>query len=189
MSSKPQHDIWISSDFHFNHKNILNFTDDAGNLIRPFDNVEDMNEHMIERHNSKVKQGDIFYCLGDVVMRDMESFKKIWPRLNGRKRLVVGNHDDVKALSSGGFFQKVFMWRKMPDFNLVMSHVPLHESSLNGAINVHGHIHQNHPPLGNYMNVSMEYIDYTPVHIEEIADVHRQQQKNLPQQKKVVDFP
>jgi calcineurin-like phosphoesterase family protein len=177
-------DIWVISDTHFRHSKILSFTDSStGELIRPgFADVDEMDEHMIERWNSVVKPGDIVYHLGDVVMGDKEWFKQNWPRLNGGKRLIVGNHDDIKFLTSGGFFSKVLMWRMFPEFGLLFSHVPLHPSSLlryvdrdakwpdghDTLVNVHGHIHQNPSPEGPYRNVSVEAIDYTPVNIEEL---------------------
>ena len=174
-------DIWVISDTHLRHSNILKFTDSAtGALIRGnrFADVDDMDEHMIERWNSVVKPGDIVYHLGDVVMGDTEWFKKNWPRLTGSKRLIVGNHDDVTFLASGGFFKKVSLWRMFPEFGLMLSQTPLHISTLRrGApndldsptmLNVHGHIHQNSSPEGPYRNVSVEVIDYTPVNIEEL---------------------
>lgn len=173
-------DIWISSDFHLNHSNILRFTDSkTGARIRPeFSSVEEMNEIIIERHNSCVKPGDKFYTLGDVFFGDREWFKRAWPRLMGSKRLIVGNHDDVPFLSSGGFFQKVQMWRVFAEFGILMSHVPLHESGLYRSkdrdrpmLNVHGHIHQNKSPKGPYHCVCVEHTNYTPVHIEDLAKI------------------
>lgn len=180
-------DIWVISDTHFRHANILKFTDSrTGKLVRgdKFSSVDEMDEHMIERWNSVVKQGDIVYHLGDVVIGDQEWFKVNWPQLNGSKRLIVGNHDDIKFLSSGGFFKKVSMWRMFPEFGLLLSHVPLNINSLYRygskddfenpivepelMLNVHGHIHQNPSPEGPYRNVSVEAINYTPVNIEEL---------------------
>jgi calcineurin-like phosphoesterase family protein len=170
-------DIWIVSDTHFGHANILNFTDsNTGLKVRPeFDTVEQMNECMIENWNSVVKQGDIVYHLGDVLFGDKENFKVMWPKLKGSKRLIVGNHDDIPFLASGGFFKKVLMWRMFPEFGLLMSHVPLHENSLwrgkdqdKQMVNVHGHIHQNPSPEGPYKCVCVEQINYTPVNIEEL---------------------
>jgi calcineurin-like phosphoesterase family protein len=119
-------DIWIVSDTHLGHENILKFTDSAtGNLMRGhlFDNVDQMDEYMLEKWNSVVKPGDIVYHLGDVFMGDKDRFKRQWPKFNGSKRLIVGNHDDIKFLSSGGFFSKVQMWRMFPEFGLMLSHV------------------------------------------------------------------
>lgn len=177
-------DIWVISDTHLFHSNILNFKDKDGVRFRGelFDNVGQMNECMLENWNSVVKQGDIVYHLGDVFMGDKEDFKKLWPKFNGSKRLIVGNHDDIKFLSSGGFFAKVQMWRMFPEFGLMFSHVPLHDSGLlrqtdrtkvwpdgcETLLNVHGHIHQHDSPEGPYRNVSVEKINYTPVNIEEL---------------------
>jgi len=118
-----------------------------------------------------VKPGDKVYHLGDVFFGDKGWFKTNWPRLHGRKRLVVGNHDDVKFLSSGGFFDKVLMWRKFE--NLLLTHVPVHSSTLGEGrfrgkevLNIHGHIHQNRPPPGPYRCVCVEHTDYMPVNIE-----------------------
>jgi calcineurin-like phosphoesterase family protein len=134
-----------------------------------------MNECIIDSWNSVVKPGDIVYHLGDVFFGDRMKFQKDWPKFNGSKRLIVGNHDDIPYLSSGGFFKKVSMWRMFPEFGLMLSHVPLHISSLyrgsdleNPLFNVHGHIHTMESPEGGYKNVSVEAINYTPVNIEEL---------------------
>ena len=77
-------DIWVISDTHFNHSNILTFSDKVGNPVRAFSSVEEMNEIMIDRWNSVVKPGDKVYHLGDVLFGDKEAFSRLWPRLNGR---------------------------------------------------------------------------------------------------------
>jgi calcineurin-like phosphoesterase family protein len=170
-------DIWVISDTHFGHENILKFKDKDGQPVRDFESVEEMNETMVDRWNSVVKQGDKVYHLGDVFFGSKDNFKTLWPRLKGHKRLIVGNHDDIKFLSSGGFFGKVQMWRMFPEFKLVLTHVPLHLSQLQRFIsqtetryltNVHGHIHQNPSPEGPYKCVCVEQTDYTPMSIEEL---------------------
>jgi calcineurin-like phosphoesterase family protein len=175
-------DIWISSDLHLNHAKILTFIDYQGQKVREFDDVNQMNEHLLERHNSVVKPGDIFYTLGDVMFGDKDEFKKLWPKFHGKKRLIVGNHDDISFLSSGGFFSKVQMWRQWPEFELMLSHVPLHESSMfrgkdktAPALGVHGHIHRLTSPTRMHYNVSVEALDgYTPIHIEDLAVIARE---------------
>lgn len=181
---KEMKDIWVVSDTHFGHSRILEFRDSStGELIRPgFTDVNHMNEHMIDRWNSVVKPGDKVYHLGDVFFGDKEEFKKLWPKLHGSKRLIVGNHDDIPFLSSGGFFQKVQMWRQFNEFGLMLSHVPLHDSSLlrqsdktkmwpdgcETLVNIHGHTHKHGSPVGPYISACVELRDYTPVHIEDL---------------------
>jgi len=60
-------DIWVISDTHFDHANILNFTDKVGKPTRNFADVDEMNETMIANWNSVVKPGDKVYHLGDVL--------------------------------------------------------------------------------------------------------------------------
>ena len=175
-------DIWIISDTHFQHTNIV----DKFEPRRPFDNVDHMDQTLVENWNTVVKPGDKVYHLGDVFFGSKDSFKSLWPRLNGRKRLIVGNHDDVKFLASGSFFDKILLWRMFKDHSLLLTHVPVHPSSLKEGrfkgeemINVHGHIHFHNPPKGPYVNVSCERIKYTPVHIEEVRRLWKVQQASI----------
>lgn len=176
--------IWLISDTHLSHQNVLKFTDsNTGELIRGnrFANIDEMDECILENWNSVVKQGDIVYHLGDVTF-DHERFTKMWPKFNGRKRLIVGNHDNVPFLSSGAFFQKVQMWRMFPEFGLLLTHVPVHTSNLlrhvdrtkvytdgcETLVNIHGHTHTNGSPDGPYISICVELRDYTPVNIEDL---------------------
>ena len=166
-------DIWLISDTHFNHRNILTFKDDDGNLIRPnFTNVHDMDEHMVECWNSVVKDGDIVYHLGDVYFGELG---QLLNRCRGRKRLILGNHDAGKDQHLLRSFSKIQMWRMFPEFGLLLTHVPVHPSSLERKDftlrNVHGHLHQRKIDDTRYTNVSVECINYTPVNIEELRIV------------------
>ena len=143
---------------------------------RPFSTVEEMDEALMDNWNSVVKPGDKVYHLGDVTFGNKENYiKNIHKRLNGKKRLIVGNHDDVKFLAP--YFEKVMLWRMFPDWGLLMTHVPVHRSTLGedrfdgkGMINVHGHIHSNPSPEGPYKCVCVEqpHMNYTPINIEEL---------------------
>ena len=174
-------DIFVTSDSHFNHANILNFKDANGRPTRHFSSVEEMNETMIERWNSVVKPGDKVYHLGDVLFGlDKEAWMNTnMPRLNGQKRLVIGNHDNIKFHTAGGWWGKIDLWRQFPEFGLLLTHVPVHESTLKEThrfgdvpmINVHGHIHQNPSPTDRHRCVSVEQTNYTPVNIEELRVV------------------
>lgn len=173
-------DIWLISDTHFFHANILKFTDDEGNLIRGsrFASVEEMNQCMLDNWNSVVKPGDKVYHLGDVFMEDKEQFVKYWSKLNGKKNLIVGNHDDIKWMAQKELFSKIYMWRMFTEFGLLLTHIPIHQSGLRrGAptdetapmlLNIHGHIHQNPSPTEHHRCVCVEHIDYTPINIEEL---------------------
>ena len=174
-------DIWLISDTHFGHENILKFKDggECGPLIRGslFSSVEEMDEYMIMQWNRYIKPGDKVYHLGDVFFGDKEAFIKKWKRLNGQKRLILGNHDDAKFFAKHELVAKIDVWRMFPEFGLLLTHVPVHESTLyegrfkgQTAINVHGHLHQNPAPSPMHRCVSVEQIDFTPIHIEDVRD-------------------
>lgn len=169
--TKPQKDIWLISDTHHGHKNVLTFTNKEGNLIRPgFSSVEEMDDLMVHNWNSVVKPGDRVYHLGDVYMGPSEYAHSVLNKLHGRKNLILGNHDEPSRDSIlFKFFKKVRLWRQFGEHDILLTHVPVHESSLfRVKYNVHGHIHQNESPPGPYFNVSVENINYTPIHIEDL---------------------
>ena len=147
---------------------------------RPFSTTEEMDEALVDNWNSVVKPGDKVYHLGDVTFGSKENYiKNIHNRLHGKKRLIVGNHDDVKFLAP--YFEKVMLWRMFPDWGLLMTHVPVHPSTLGEnrftgkqMINVHGHIHSNPSPEGPYKCVCVEQINYTPMNIEELKQWNMQ---------------
>ncbi len=169
--------IFFISDTHFPHPNILTFTGQDGQRIRPqFTSVEEMDEHMVERWNSVVKPSDHVYHLGDVTMMRGTATRCLHPksplrivqRLNGHKRLVLGNHDHcpVEAYAAVGF-QKIYGVKLVDKF--WCSHVPIHEMGMGRATaNIHGHIHEKPSPPGYYYNVSVEALDYTPVPLDVI---------------------
>ena len=148
---------------------MLKFKDADGSLIRGsrFSSVEEMDEHMIEQWNSVVRPGDKVYHLGDVFIEDGHKALK---RLNGHKRLILGNHDNVKSPYLYNSFNKILMWRMFPEFNCVLSHTPLHASSMYKVqYNLHGHIHQHASPSEQHINCCVEVQDYTPRNIEELV--------------------
>ncbi len=160
-------DIWLISDTHFNHASIIKYCD------RPFHNTQEMDEMMIYKWNKRVKPQDKVYHLGDVYMKASPGYiKTVLGRLNGHKRLILGNHDRGKDQILLNHFEKIYSMRflKFTWKSLQLTHMPLHPMSVKkGWINVHGHIHNNKSPDGPYMNVSVEMTDYYPVHVEELG--------------------
>lgn len=93
------------SDLHFFHGNLNQSMDGRG-----FSSVEEMNEMMIEKWNSKVKPGDDVVILGDFSIGKGTQTNEILARLKGRKFLIKGNHD--RYLDDRKFDEKHFIWIK-----------------------------------------------------------------------------
>lgn len=169
-----ERNIFVISDTHFNHQNIISF------CSRPFKTADEMNWEIVERWNSVVRPQDKVYHLGDVYMGSgfsREYTNNLLSKLNGHKRLILGNHDNGKDQLLQKHFEKIDVWRMMPEHGILMTHVPVHPSTLGEGRfsksdyvfqNIHGHIHTNNSPFGPYQNVCVEKIDYTPVPIEEL---------------------
>jgi calcineurin-like phosphoesterase family protein len=172
---------WYISDTHFGHANIIKYCG------RPFQTPWEMNDFLCTTWNKVVKPQDHIYHLGDVTMDrggrvQREAFCKLIRGLNGHKRLFLGNHDHwpIQVYLAAGF-EKIYATWKSED-GLLCSHMPVHPTSIGSATcNVHGHIHQNPSPdpvvylnkegqvgIKPYINVSVEVIDYTPIHYDEL---------------------
>ena len=168
--------IFVTSDTHFNHSKILDFKDYIGKPCREFDSVEQMNQCMLDNWNDTVGPKDTVIHCGDVLfgMDKADWMAANFAKLPGKKRLVVGNHDNLKILAP--FFKDMQMWIDMSDKGLLFTHTPQHESTIAEShrfgdkpiLNVHGHIHTNPSPEGPFKCVCVEQINFTPLDIEEL---------------------
>jgi calcineurin-like phosphoesterase family protein len=161
--------IWLISDTHLFHRNFLKFTDADGEIIRPFSDVTTMNDLIRERWNSTVKPQDHVYHLGDVALQCSATLcKEFIQSLNGKKRLVRGNHDRFTArqyIEMG--FQEIHGLHNL--FNVWLTHAPIHPSNIGRMVgNAHGHIHERVSPEGPYLNCSVEATNYFPVDFDAV---------------------
>lgn len=170
-------DIFIISDTHFHHKNILKFKRLNDALLRPqFASVEEMNEHMIENWNKTIKEKDIIIHVGDLALNvDANTLEILMKRLNGKKYLILGNHDHYieEYLKHFEAIRATFRTSDKVRQPLFFSHHPAHPNFFDGNknyLNVHGHIHEKNMNDERYINVSVERCNYTPIHIDDIMD-------------------
>lgn len=157
---------YFISDTHFYHYNIIQYCD------RPFNDIESMNEHMIQKWNSIVIPEDTVYFLGDFGFGDKEMLTNICSQLNGKKIMLRGNHDYRRGKQSWKDigFSEVYDKKIELGNNIILSHEP--KDVPEGILNIHGHIHN--APLAqnfnkdNHFCVSVEMIGYVPITLEEI---------------------
>jgi calcineurin-like phosphoesterase family protein len=76
---------WWTADPHFGHNNINAYCG------RPWTDVEEMNDGLVENYNSVIGPTDTLWIVGDVAIR-RDGLAHV-SRINGRKILVAGNHD------------------------------------------------------------------------------------------------
>lgn len=167
--------IYIVSDTHFNHSNIIEYCN------RPFDNVCDMNNTIINNWNSIVSN-DIVYHLGDFFLGSKYDLKGIISKLNGKIYLIRGNHDrlTVKSYEDCGITVLKNAPIIMDDYKICLSHKPLADTMIkDDYINIHGHIHDrslediydnNLFSKDRHINVSIDVLDFKPILLDKILE-------------------
>ena len=163
--------VFVTSDTHYWHHNVLKFEPEA----RPFSSVEEMNEVLVDRWNSVVTKRDLVWHLGDVCFGRVENLE-ILSRLNGQKKLILGNHDTHSAQVYLKYFRDVKGCVAYD--SCILTHIPIHPTQFyRFEANVHGHLHSkevmNYPGVGpdrRYINVSVEHTKLAPI---EWADIRR----------------
>ena len=171
--------IYFTADTHFGHMNILEFCN------RPFIDVEEMNETLIENWNHRVKGNDTVYILGDMFFRCLGA-EMILKRLRGKKRLIIGNHDGswMNQIENSKYFVGVDHFLEISDGKraLIMCHYPLLTwKHAKKSYMIHGHIHndtsEDLSPLlhkrDNVLNAGVDINHFTPVTFDELLENNR----------------
>ncbi len=170
--------IWLTSDFHFNH--------DKEFIYKPrgFNTIEEMNIAILSNFNSIISSEDDMYILGDLCLgKDLEKNKKLISSLNGSLHIIRGNHDTDNRIEMYKECPNVVeienaLYFKYNNYHFFLSHFPCFTGNLSKehlkqlTLNLYGHTHQK----TNLFNDSVPYMyhvgvdshDYMPVSIDEI---------------------
>ena len=180
---------------HYGHANVIGFCD------RPFADVREMNRALIKNWNLVVTSDDEAWVLGDCFLKiGWQEAYKIMKQLNGKKYLVMGNHDKFtrqKYLDIG--FAEVY--NKNTTFyyeghHFLLSHYPYASSPEEvkhaeengyrlryqdrryedkGSWLLHGHVHEKFKKIRRMINVGVDVWDFTPVSIDELISLTKYQ--------------
>jgi calcineurin-like phosphoesterase family protein len=158
------------ADLHFGHKFVAEH--------RGFESIEAHDEYIIAQWNRVVHKRDITYILGDVTMEKTDSYPLL-DRLNGIKRVVLGNHDKPKHVPE--LLKYVETVSGMEKYKgIFLTHCPIHPMEMDYRVqrNIHGHIHDKQVmiedsgceiPDQRYVCVSCEQVDYKPKTLAELG--------------------
>lgn len=167
--------IYFTSDLHLGHENIIRLKD------RPFSSIKEMDEAIITNYNSVIKPKDTVYLLGDLAHRSepAEVNKKL-ARLNGKKTLLIGNHDKYKEYDAK-LFEEIcdYKFIAAQKVRIALMHYPMlaWERHHHGSLMLHGHIHST----GEYneanraegirrYDVGVDANHFFPVSLDEILE-------------------
>lgn len=163
--------VWFTSDLHFGHKGALTLSN------RPYSSVEEMNEALITNWNNVVAPfSDEVYLVGDFALTNKVDLLKGWfNRLNGRKHLIMGNHDQLSKM-------KQLDWESISDIKevkhkkqkIVLCHYAMRvwKNSHQGYYHLFGHSHGNlEEDNGAYsFDVGVDANNYTPVSFDQVVE-------------------
>ncbi|MEA1883756.1 MAG: metallophosphoesterase family protein [Thermotogota bacterium] len=159
---------WFSADYHFNHKNIIEFCG------RPFEDITEMNKAIKERHNSRVKRGDTVYFLGDFVFGASKiEIRRLIESLNGDFVFIEGNHDRknksksmLKKAEIEGFGKRIQLVHRPQDIDEGYDFY------------LCGHVHEHWRFKENICNVGVDVWDFYPVHMKQILKAYKRWRKD-----------
>lgn len=168
--------MWFTADTHFSHVNILKYSE------RPFKNIKEHDEALIEKWNAKVQPNDHVYHLGDFGFGSPGYLRSILKRLNGKLFFVRGNHDKKMK---GELLNYLEM--DMPYFELtihdeemdqkqliVLCHYPFQQWNKKhyGSWHCHGHCHGAvKSEYISRLDVGVDCHNYFPVSYDEIKTI------------------
>jgi len=170
--------VFVISDLHLGHKNILRF---EPSRYETFGTIENMDVALIDMINEVLNEQSKLIILGDVAFNS-KAMNNV-NRLKGERYLVLGNHDNfgddvyVKRYGFKGVYN-IFEFG-----GILFSHYPVHPSEIGDGTsqggryigNVHGHTHGRcveQIPTSRYLNVCCENVKYKPVSLTSILNYY-----------------
>jgi len=178
MKIKIQHkDLYFTSDTHFGHKNIIEYQG------RPFSDIMEHNEKLIENWNSVVPKDGIVIHQGDFSLKTgSTTLKWILESLNGKIYLNEGNHerDILKKSWTREYFEDIQQRYEIEVMDgdkfinvIISDHFPLYSwwRKPYDSIHTYGHMHGNYDlPIKNTWDVGVDVNDYKPISYFELLE-------------------
>ena len=160
-------DNYYTADTHFGHKNIMKY------CHRPFKDIEEMNQKLIDNINSICTTRDTLYHLGDLCFvgtitnqagNSIHQPDYYFSLISPKVIIIRGNHDSEKTTNSIIYDMTI----KERGEYIYCQHEPY--PKLN--INLCGHVHDMWKvvKMGHkyVVNVGVDVWDYKPITIEQI---------------------
>lgn len=148
-----------------------------------------MDAALIERYNKVVAPSDTVLFVGDVFFAPVPYCESVLRAMNGRKLLVLGNHDrSGSAMAKMGFdIVTRELQMQIADRRVRVNHYPYWEQrgkddrgkefrprKVKGEILIHGHSHSRTKRIGNMIHVGVDAWDYKPAKMEEVEELIRE---------------
>lgn len=156
---------FFTSDEHYGHNNIIKY------CKRPFNNVDEMNHTLIQRHNKVVGPNDTVIHCGDFTLTSDYTYvyDNYVNRLSGNHIFIRGSHD--KWLNKQLDIHE--RWEKnINGIYVVADHYAgrVWARSHHGSIQCYGHSHGCLQPIKNQYDVGVDNNDFYPITLEQVLE-------------------
>lgn len=182
---------YFLADPHWGNTNVLSFDN------RPYKTIEEHDIALINNWNDAVGISDDVWLLGDISWHCATRTTEIIKSLNGKKHLIVGNHDYklIKNRELQREFIEICDYKELDIGDgkiLVLSHypIPCFKNHYYGSYHFYGHVHNSFewkmmervkyemialydkPCLMFNVGAMMDHMNYTPRTFEEITSTN-----------------
>ena len=182
-AESPGAHIWWTADLHLNHVNIIEASY-CPERLKTFGNLENMNQELILRWNSRVRSGDTVILVGDAVMGRVSEAEDLIRQLNGSIILIEGNHDRSPKARRMMLESRLLEIHRRIEFEvdgigkILVQHHPAKELCSDYALFICGHIHQHWRVSEKMINVGVDVWNYQPVTLSEILKTYEQEKNS-----------
>lgn len=155
--------VYFIGDTHFGHNKI-------SEKFRPqFSSDEEHNQVIHENILSVAGKNNQLWLLGDIFFKQSEfwrlgEYAKAFQTVN----ITLGNHCHSQTFIEARKYKNVKIHGIVKKYGHWISHAPIHECELYRANSIHGHCHDKVVDNPNYVCVSCEQVNYTPISLEEV---------------------
>ncbi len=157
---------FFTSDEHYGHANVIRFNN------RPFKDVYDMTERLIENHNSKVSDSSnntTIHCGDFHWSNTRKEAQKVIDRLNGNHVFLMGSHD--KWLKNSPHHET---WEhRINGQPVICGHYSMRvwAKSHYGSWHLFGHSHGKLGSFGKSFDCGVDSHDYFPLTFDEVRGI------------------
>lgn len=150
------------ADTHFGHTGILDLA------MRPFADIRAHDRALIDEWNALVKPTDTVWHLGDFAGDEVpfQDAATIFGKLNGIKRLIVGNHDGEEVCTKLPWASVDEMRTLVaPGCKIVLCHYPMRDwnGQYGGDVHFHGHSHDRLPSSRQSWDCGVDHQSFRPM--------------------------
>lgn len=190
--------IWIVSDTHYGHGNIVKgvSTWQDTHACRDFSTLEEHDNTVVKNINDCVDKDDYLYHLGDWSFGGREKVAEFRNRIKCKNVIITfGNHDvhiagnhilkyknrfvNAQDLFNGCY---TILEKKWQQQRYVLCHYPIHSwHKIGKAIHLYGHTHKelNYHPMAVCMSMEC-HPEFRPFNLDEILNIVNERKKDFP---------